>query len=541
MVPERSLVMTVLTLILLLGLASIAEAQSPTGEVQLPAAPEKTEAPTPIPVPIEERPYRIRAFVAFDPSTRIDARWRDRILDDWRALAARFVGPAWMIEAVESEGPAAGLSLDEISAADLKPLSEGADKVWLIRGRVGEAGFRLRGCELDVATGYFGSIHSRPVPFPRDVARELFRLSEQIFAPSAEIGEARADVVPLRVQGMSLSPGRSGDAIAPVGAIFRPIRVIYKDDGTIQSTQKILFSYLRVVARNGPIADCSLIRGVRDPLSRRYAKKNRLIALGIKPAAMPTRLRFVEQKGKDERPAAGYVLTARPVPQGVARDVATTDREGRVTLPPGFDDGLVILRLIAGKAEPMLEVPIMPGEGDHELTIPFEPRPLTIALESKLDALRDDIIDLVASRSRLERRMKAREQGDDWAGVAAALDEFRKLPPRDAFAKRLQTLEEGAQAQEAQTKSLVLTRNARSHLVDTKALLDRYLDDEVYRAYEDALLRSKDRDAQAKAQKAKPKPAPRPVPAQPQQRADDASKKAPQAVPKPPPAGVTPF
>jgi hypothetical protein len=225
--------------------------------------------------------------------------------------------------------------------------------------------------------------------------------------------------------------------------------------------------------------------------------------------------------------------------------VATTDREGRVSIPRRFADGLVIVRLLAGRAEPLREVPIMPGESDEELTIPVDPKSQAVTLETQLDALRDEIVDLVAVRNRLERKMKAREQGDDWAGVEEVLTEFRKLPPRDGLVKRLERLTEDAQKQEERTRSVVLTKTARAQLTETKALIDRYLDDELYRAYEDAVLRAKERDARGKAQaKAKAKTAPR-IAAPPVHPAPAA--KTATAPPQPakkttaPPPGVNPF
>ncbi len=128
--------------------------------------------------------------------------------------------------------------------------------------------------------------------------------------------------------------------------------------------------------------------------------------------------------------------------------MATTDRDGRVSIPRGFADGLVILRLIAGRSEPLREVPVMPGESDEELTIPIDSKAQAVTLETQLDALRDEIVDVVAVRNRLERKMKAREQGDDWAGVEEILVEFRKLPPRDKFVKRLEGISEDAAKQE---------------------------------------------------------------------------------------------
>jgi hypothetical protein len=485
-VPQRSLVIA----LFVLGLTSGVHADVA-----------KSAAPASVETPIEGRAYKIRAYVSFDPATQISGHARDRVIDAWRSLAVRFVGPAWDLQRADTDGPAAASDLSTLTPDAIRPLAEGSDKVWLIQGRLEEGKLILAGREFDAATGFLGSIHTRPVPFRSDLPRELFRLSESLFAPFAEIGEPVGDVVPLRVQGSALPRGSEADPIAPVGSIFRPLRVYYKEDGSVLNIEKILYSYLRVETREGALTKSTLIRGVRDPLTKRISRKNRLMALGIQACPSPTRLHFV--KLSDRSPAAGYVLAFRPVPQGPFRDIATTDREGRVSIPPGFSPGLVVFRLLAGKAEPMLDLPVMPGETDEELTIVFEPKPHAIALQTQLDALRDAIVDIVAVRSRLERRMKAREEGDDWAGVEEAVVEFRKLTPREVFIKRLDTLKEDAEKLEAKSRSIVLTKNARAQLTDTRSLIDRYLDDSLIRGYEEAVQVAKARAASGAAAKAK--------------------------------------
>lgn len=390
----------------------------------------------PNPLPIDRKPYSIRVLIDFDPGTRVDPARRSAILDDWLGLARRFVGEPWSMEVVSDLGTLPAIPIENLKADELKSASEKAAKVWAIRVEARKSGYRLEGREADVATGWMGEVHARDVSFPSDLPRELLWLALAIFAPSAEVGESKAGGVTFLVQGGSLPVASPLGEVAPVGSIFRALRVFPKEDGSAPEIVEVRYSYFRVETRDGAFARCEIIRGLGDPLTNRYARKNKLVALGIKPSSSPTRLRFL-LKG-DRLPAAGYRLTCRPIPPGPRpTELGMTDREGRIVLAPGFAEGLVSLRLIAGNEEPMLDIPVMPGESPEERTIVFEPRPLTLALEAKLDALRDTIIDLVAARSRIEARMKARLDGEDWAGLDEAIQEFRKLTPRERIEARL--------------------------------------------------------------------------------------------------------
>ena len=168
-----------------------------------------------------------------------------------------------------------------------------------------------------------------------------------------------------------------------------------------------------------------------------------------------------------------------------------TDRSGRIVLKPGFADGLVILRLLAANVEPVAEFPVMPGESSEERQIPFDPRYQSVALAAQVDSLRDQVVDLVALRARLEARMKARLEGEDWAGLEDAIKEFSHLTPRDEYAKKLAELKEHATQEQAETKKAILTKNAQAQINDVQAMIDRYLDDETFKAYQDALARGK--------------------------------------------------
>src|SRR5262249_7352792 len=153
-------------------------------------------------------------------------------------------------------------------------------------------------------------------------------------------------------------------------------------------------------------------------------------------------------RGRDAIPAAGYVLTARSYPDGNANPVGMTDRDGHITLPSGFADGLVVFRLMASDIEPVDTFPAMPGISLRDRPITIAPPYQTIALETALNSLRDELVDQVAVRARIESRLKARVEGEKWDEAEELLNEFRKLPRRDQFAERLEKLRSDASAQQ---------------------------------------------------------------------------------------------
>ncbi len=440
--------------------------------------------------PIDRLAYKIQLHVAIDPETRLDFRRRAETLSAWTALVRRLVGAPWDVTIADEGSPLSrpGVTVESLGPDGMVGLAAGFDKVWAIRiGREGP-GLSLSGREFDVMTRRLGPTHRLPAPFLPDLPRAIFELALEIFAPLAEVGEQSGGGVSITVRGASVPLASPAGRFATAGTVFQPLRLNPQPDGTIRVVE-IPFSYLRVESVEGPVARCGIVSALRDPLTRRITRKTNLVALGVKPGEVPTRLRFVTRP--DQAPAAGYVLTARTVPGGISREVGTTERDGRIVLGPRFADDLVVVRLLAGNSEPMVELPVMPGQTETERTIPFDPKPLTVTLETRLDSLRDTVIDLIALRARLEARLKARADGEDWQGVEAALKEYGLLPARDTFLEQLTSLKGDAAKSQAETKTAVLTRTAQAQIAEVQSLIDRYLDDELFRAYADALGRSK--------------------------------------------------
>ncbi|GIW88649.1 MAG: hypothetical protein KatS3mg108_2973 [Isosphaeraceae bacterium] len=436
---------------------------------------------------IDQRPYRIRAWVSVAPGTPLDRRGRDRLIAGWRRLIERFVGAAWQLEMADGDGPLRGASLKELTPDSIAPLAPGFDKAWVIEAQrlTGTDGVTFTGREFDAATGQVGLVFSEPVRSIDDAARGLFSLCLEMFSPTAEIGAQSEGGVYVRVQGASIPPASSIGQVVSVGSVFRAARVIYNPDGSVRQLTVIPRTYLRVSSLEGPQARCEIISKLRDPLTRLVRGRYKVVAVGVKPTALPTRLRFITTP-PDSRPAAGYTVMARLAPRGPLRVVGTTDREGRVVLEPKFIRGLAMVRLVAGGTEPLDEFPIMPGEQTDERVVVVDPRVEAVTLEARLTALRDLLIDQALERGRLEALLKPRAEAENWDEVRYLLDQYEQLPKRAELEAALEALRTEALETQQQTRRIVLTRTAQSMLNETTALIERYIDDDAFAAYADA-------------------------------------------------------
>jgi hypothetical protein len=511
----------------------------------LPAPAQGQDRPAPpVDEAIERQPYRILFYLGCDPSARIDEELRVELLRRWQVLSRRFVGAPWVVTLAERGSSLGRVDLEANNPAAFAGLGP-YDKIWVVRINQpdSDSGLLLSGREYDSVTRRVGPLQRRGLQSLADAPRGLFLFSRDLFSPFAIVTGQEGGKAILTARAAAIAPASPAGQVVAKGTVFAPMRMVSLPEKSVR-VLRIRLTYLHVEAVEGISARCAIVSPYLDPLSKRDPRPHRFVALGLKPGDSPTRLRFVTKP--DKAPAAGFTLTARLVPDGQPRELGTTDRTGRIVLLPGFADGLVILRLLAGYIEPLVELPMMPGETTEEQEISVDTLPLTVALETQIDSLRDEVIDLVAIRARLESRMKARLDGEDWNGLDEAVREFSKLPPRDEFAQKLTKLKDEAAQRQTETKKAILTRTAQAQINDLQSLIDRYLDDETFKAYSDALEQvrapaaGKTKGASAKTAKAKAAPAPSKVGAGPAALPKAGSQATPENRPAAPPSQPAP-
>ena len=263
----------------------------------------------------------------------------------------------------------------------------------------------------------------------------MLQFTRDLFNPTAMITGQEGGRAFLTVQGAMIAPASPLGAVVEKGTVFQPLRLVSLPDGKVQIVW-IKHTYLQVESVEGAVARCAIISALRDPLSKRMARPNSLAAVGLKPGNSPITLRFVTRPdhGPGRRLHVDGPARARRAAARAGHDRPRGPDRAQAGVCQGTGHSCVCWPAAWSRC---VELPIMPGESAEQRPIAFDPKLLTVALETQLDSLRDEVVDLVALRARLESRMKARLEGEDWAGLEAELKEFARLTPRDQFAQRL--------------------------------------------------------------------------------------------------------
>jgi hypothetical protein len=166
-------------------------------------------------------------------------------------------------------------------------------------------------------------------------------LALDLFSPLAEIGPTAGGGVAVTVQAAALPAADPIARVVAVGSTFRPHWIFSNPDGSVLRIREVPHTYLRVEGLDGAVARCAIVSGLRNPFPKQVAGRYRLVALGVKPAALPSRFRFVT--GPDQDPAPGYVLTAAPPPDGASA------RRGHDRLADRRGDSLGLIARVAAR------------------------------------------------------------------------------------------------------------------------------------------------------------------------------------------------
>ncbi|MCC7476355.1 MAG: hypothetical protein IT425_13250 [Pirellulales bacterium] len=423
----------------------------------------------------EFQPYRIQAVLLLDLPGGVGERARTQLVEYLCRRVDATLAPAWAFELklAESRDRAAVRRYLGSTEPTEKPAAmvDQHDKLLLLAVRATATGFELRAREYDAYLDRWGRPLARECRQGSALAEQLFSLTWQTFSPVArlEVDSKDPKQVKLLPRGSALPNGLEPAVWARPGDVFAPVlrRTLRNGQVAPNGITQIPWTYLEAVAEKDKPLAFRVMSGNRQPLAGRKQGRIEQLAIALRADPAATTLYFHSRRNK-EKPLVGYEVLEQRLAGETAPRVGISDPAGEVAVMPG--GSRVEMLLVKHGGQLLARVPVVPG-AQRRIEVPLPDDDARLTAESKLAAVREDLIDLVARRNILIARTKQKIEKKDYAAAQQLLRKLDDLPGWSQFDSGLASSSRLIRSDDPQVQ-----RRIEKLFKATQALGAKYLD-----------------------------------------------------------------
>jgi len=221
------------------------------------------------------------------------------------------------------------------------------------------------------------------------------------------------------------------------------------------------------VTEGGPVVG-QIHSGTKRPLGVRRRGRIEQLAIALRSGESQDLLLRVHSRTEIDKPLIGYEVFTQNTGEQTTSLVGRTNRDGTVRVSPGKTP-IQLLTLRSG-GQLLARLPVVPGDTPL-LEIPLPDDDLRLQAESRLLAMREELIDLVARRNILMARVRQKIKKGEFPQAQQLLGQLDELPGRAQFNQALSKQERMHHAEDPQVQKKIDRLFAQ-----TRALLGRFLD-----------------------------------------------------------------
>lgn len=427
--------------------------------------------------PWEIAPYRIRVNLAAELTLRPQAALAATLARGIEQRVDAGLRPLWQLTLSIADSAAARrlcLEPQPVAWEELPADQRAYDKLFWLGVAATPEGYALSCREFDAYTRRWGPTLRREVSQSAILGEACFRLLADTFNPLARVeapndqGESH-----LVMKGGSLPrpPGR--DLLVAPRDVYLPLMRRTGRGGELVEGGIVAIPWTFLVTtkpgRSGWTA--TVESALRGALSGRRRGAIEQIAISLRHAPDDARVRFFARSNRDQ-PLAGYEVFRLPGPKADPELVGVTDRDGVLVVPRSEhpvdalllrSDGQVLAKLlIAPGAAPTIDAPIADDI-------------VRLTAHGEVQAVREELIDVVARRAILVARVQALLKKGDVASARKLMDELNDLPTPSVIANRMDEVRDRLpKSQDPRVRQTV-----DALFTATRELLARFLDARV--------------------------------------------------------------
>jgi hypothetical protein len=422
-------------------------------------------AEEPAPTAWEMLPYRIHVLTAVvESSPSLPPKFEQELPADLVARAPAIVGGTWRLEAGAAPAELRHRvlnSLSDLTAEDLPATAKKGDKVILLGIAAGDNGYIVRARELDLTTGLWNTTTTRIVRQAASVKQEALWCLISAFAPQARIEKVEDKIVTLKLRAASLARRDGNLPLFIPGTVFRPVLVKSDTRGMMQPSPAEFIAWTYLIPTESKTASSPFTTRIETGLSGtvipEYHPTRLRLALGVSPSRDSTKIKLVTEGSAAS--LEGYEVASQESEiagkPGAILSLGRSGADGIVEVPSST---ATVRTLLIRHGEAVLaRLPLVPGLA-QEITITLADDRPRLAVESSLNGIQDNLVDLVARREVLVSRIKAAAKENNTTAADKLKEQLRKLPtveqPLAELTKQQQAIEalEGAARQKMQKR-----------------------------------------------------------------------------------------
>lgn len=419
-------------------------------------------------------PYSIQAVLALDLPGGMAEKLSEALPAYLQNRVEGAIGPIWHLNTQVASGPLRYRvlkSIDSFTGAPPADFPDDGDKLLLVAIRAVTDGYEFTSREFDRYVQRWGPPVRRIVRQQAALGEQLFDIAWRTIAPLAhyELDEKDEHRVILKFRGGAL-PRKNEDVhwTVPGEALLPLVRRSINQGGTRTETiQPVPWTYFETVgAKDGGIT-AQIRSGMRRPIAARRGGRSEQVAIALRNDPGDTVVHLQSRTAKD-KPLAGYEVFAQNAGQEATNSLGHSDASGRIVVPAGKTP--IQMLIVKNGGALLARLPIVPGS-EPQLAVPLPDDEIRLAVEIRLSALREDLIDAVARRNILLARARQKIENKDYAAAAELLTALDALPTRAQF---VQTLAKEARLH--QSDDAQIQRRIEQLIAQTQTILGQYLD-----------------------------------------------------------------
>ena len=423
----------------------------------------------------ELSPYTVRVELAVDDAALNQASLDARLAAYLRERILSTLHPLWSTELEVVEGQQRHLLLDNLPTLDQLPTPESNrfDKRMFLTVAGGIDGYTLDCREWDKLTRLWGPVLRRSVRQELMLPEQCFDLLCATFAPLATVrvdpdNEARATLV---FKGSELPRRTEEVAFGRIGEVYQPLLIRFDHTGEVlpNGISAVPWTYLTLEEVDNNQWQCAVHTGIRLPFGVRRRGRSEHLAIAVRNPPAPTRVRFYARHDPTQG-LSGYEVFRRLPGSDESEPLGLTDATGSVVVVPTCAD--VVTLFLRSDGQLLAKIPVPPG-ANSLVEVPIADDTARLRAQAELTALREQLIDIVARRSILMARVRARMEEDQFDEARELLAELDDLPGRAQFDQMITAAERSPRNTSTDPR---VEQRIDKLFADTRMLLGRFLD-----------------------------------------------------------------